>query len=322
MMGGGSDMFGGDARAMEASFKEFLARPENRALVEKHQRREVKQALQVQERDAALRLRDAVLDADLDAQAAVAPFLRSRVLRRVVQTFANDVAGDFGKWATNPRVVEMLTAAQRLIDEGRLGEAEAEEYMLRALRDPASEHAAEFAAKSRQVARLPTEQLVDALNEHLAERRAGNAAHRAGRHGEALRRYARARAVVELVRGLSRADQREVDANRLATLCNEAAAHLALKQYGAAGVAADAALALDARCAKARARRALAAAGRGEWAAAEADAAALRAAGEPGAGEVARAVARARAEARASERAAFGAMFARGAEARAAAALS
>lgn len=135
--------------------------------MEKHQRREVKQALQVQEQAAALRFRNVVLESEYDAQVAIAPFLRNRVLRRVVQTFANDPHGDFGKWATNPRVLEMLAEAQRLMDEGRLAEGEAEELMLRALRDPTAEHHAEFAAKSRQVARLPTDQLVEALNEHV-----------------------------------------------------------------------------------------------------------------------------------------------------------
>ena len=151
----------------EASFKEFLSRPENRPLVEKHQRREVKQALQLQEKTAALHFRDKVLESDYDAQVAIAPFLRNRVLRRIVQTFANDPNGDFSKWATNPRVIEMLREAQKLMDEGRLTEAEAEEFMLRMLRDPSSDHHAEFAAKSKQVARLPTDQLVQALNEHV-----------------------------------------------------------------------------------------------------------------------------------------------------------
>jgi hypothetical protein len=138
----------------------------------------VKQALQLQEKAGALRLRDAVMDSELEAQTAVAPFLRNRVLRRVIQTFANDPAGDFSKWATNPRVIDMLAQAQRLMEEGRLAEGEAEEFMLRALRDPAGEHHAEFAAKSRQVARLPTDQLVEALNEHVS--RAGQGCMLAG----------------------------------------------------------------------------------------------------------------------------------------------
>jgi hypothetical protein len=151
----------------EASFKEFLSRPENQTLVEKHQRREVKQAIQLQEKTAALRFRDKVLESDYESQTAIAPFLRNRVLRRVIQTFANDPNGDFDKWATNPRVIDMLREAQRMMNEGRLAEDEAEEYMLRALKDPQGEHHAEFAAKTRQVARLPTDQLVEALNEHV-----------------------------------------------------------------------------------------------------------------------------------------------------------
>ena len=42
----------------EASFKEFLARPENAALVEAQQRKEVKQAVQLQEKMRALQFRD------------------------------------------------------------------------------------------------------------------------------------------------------------------------------------------------------------------------------------------------------------------------
>ncbi len=35
-----------------------------------------------------------------------------------LQTFTNDQSGDFSKWACNPRVVEMLREAKRLLDEG------------------------------------------------------------------------------------------------------------------------------------------------------------------------------------------------------------
>jgi hypothetical protein len=154
----------------EASFKEFLSRPENRPLVEKHQRREVKQAVQLQEKTAALRFRDKVLESYYDAQVAIAPFLRNKVLRRIVQTFANDPKGDFSKWATNPRVIEMLREAQKLMDDGRLTEKDAEEFMLRMLRDPQNEYHQEFEAKTKQVARLPTDQLVEALNEHVREK--------------------------------------------------------------------------------------------------------------------------------------------------------
>ena len=58
------------------------------------------------------------MEAEYDAQKAIAPFLSNRVLRRIVQTFTNDPSGDFSKWATNPRVVGMLREAQKLREEG------------------------------------------------------------------------------------------------------------------------------------------------------------------------------------------------------------
>lgn len=110
----------------------------------------------------------------------------------------------------------------------------------------------------------------------LTERRQGNAAYRSKQFAQALVHYERARAVVELVRGLSRADQSEVDVNRVAVHCNIAAVHLATKDYGAAATACEAALALDARSRKALARRARAHVGRHEYAAAAADVRALQ----------------------------------------------
>lgn len=151
----------------EESFKEFLSRPENQPILEKHQRREVKQAIQLQEKMNALNFRSKVLEADYEAQIAIAPFLKNKMLKRVVQTFANDPNGDFEKWAKNPRVIEMLKSAQKMMDEGRVTEEEMEEFILRMMRDPSYEHHAEFEAKTKQVARLPTDQLVQALNEHV-----------------------------------------------------------------------------------------------------------------------------------------------------------
>lgn len=249
----------------EASFKEFLSRPENRPLVEQHQRKEVKQALQLQEKAAALKFRSKVLEADYEAQMAIAPFLKNKTLRRIVQTFANDPQGDFEKWATNPRVLSMLQEAQKAIDEGRLKEADAEEFMLRMLKDPSYEHHQEFAMKSKQVARLPTDQLVVALNEHLTERRQGNNEYRAGKFAEALYHYERARSIVELVQGLSRVDQAEVDVNRVAVECNIAAVHLSTRDFGAAKEAASRALKINPRCSKALTRRVKASIGRHEY---------------------------------------------------------
>lgn len=42
----------------EASFKEFLARPENQDVLEKQQRKEAKQAIQLQEKMRALEFRE------------------------------------------------------------------------------------------------------------------------------------------------------------------------------------------------------------------------------------------------------------------------
>lgn len=156
-----------ETKTQEASFKEFLARPENAAVVEKQQRKEVRQALSAQERAQLEGLRSAVLGADFEAQRGVAPFLRTPCLRRVVQSFANDPRGDFSAWAANPRVLEMLAAAQALLDSGSMTEAEMEHVMLAQLRDPSHEAHAEFQRKARRVARLPTDALVGALNEHV-----------------------------------------------------------------------------------------------------------------------------------------------------------
>lgn len=196
-------------------------------MVERQQRKEVRQALKLEERQQLETLREAVLGADFEAQRAVAPFLRTPCLRRIVQTFTNDLRGDFSGWASNPRVIEMLAAAQRVLDEGRMSEEEMEHLLLAQLKDPAHEAHADFEARARRVARLPTDALVGALNEHLTERRRGNEHYRARRFEEALRHYTRAAAVVELVEGLSSSDQAEVDVNRVAVYNNIAAVHLA-----------------------------------------------------------------------------------------------
>jgi hypothetical protein len=146
----------------------------------------------------------------------------------------------------------------------------------------------------------------------LSERRAGNEAYRAGNYAEALNRYERARSIVELVRGLSRADQMEVDVNRVTVLCNIAAARLAVGEYGAAAGACTAALEIDPGCLKALARRAKAHIGRHEYEAAAADVAALRGQGPAGAAQAAQlqaALEAAQAADRRSDARTFGAMF-------------
>ena len=257
------------SQAFQASFKEFLARPENQPILEQHQRKEVKQSIRLQEKMQALKFRSAVLDADLDAQKNIAPFLKNKVLKRIVMTFMNDPNGDFEKWAKNPRVIEMLSTAQRLMEEGRISEEDMEEQLIRMLKDPASEHHEEYAEATKTKARLPTDQLVQALNEHLSERRKGNDAYKKQEYDTAIHHYVRAKSIVDVVEGLSRADQEEVVMNAVAVNCNLAAVYLARKDFGAAVKAADDALALDPECDRALARKAKALVGRHEYAMAE-----------------------------------------------------
>ncbi|KAI7845680.1 hypothetical protein COHA_000794 [Chlorella ohadii] len=275
MFGGGDigNAFGMDqGKAMEASFKEFLARPENAALVEAQQRKEAKQAVQLQEKVRALHFRE--------------------------KTFTNDPSGDFGKWAQNPRVIEMLREAKRLMDEGYLVEDEVEQFMIRQLQDPKHEAYEDFKRKTKQ----------------LTERRKGNDAYRNGDYAKALHHYERALSVVELVQGLSRADQAEVDVNRLAVYLNLAAVHMAQKEFGAAVTFCDKALELQPGNPKALLRRCRAHTGRHDYAAAEADLAALRAADPYSieAAEQAVALERARQVDKRKEAAVFGSMFERG----------
>lgn len=75
---------------------------------EQHQKKEVKQAIRLQEKIQALKFKSTVLDADLEAQKNIAPFLTNRVLKRIIMTFMNDPNGDFEKWAKNPSVIAMV----------------------------------------------------------------------------------------------------------------------------------------------------------------------------------------------------------------------
>ena len=77
--------------------------------------------------------KDKVMESDYDAQKNVAPFLDNRVLRKIVQTFTNDPRNDFGKWANNPQVIDMLQQAKELMDSGRMTEDECEHIMLQQL---------------------------------------------------------------------------------------------------------------------------------------------------------------------------------------------
>lgn len=65
-----------------------------------------------------------MLEADRNAQTDIAPFMKIPALRSIIQSFSNDEDGDFGKWASNPTVLEMLRQAKQLLDEGKMTERE------------------------------------------------------------------------------------------------------------------------------------------------------------------------------------------------------
>lgn len=75
-----------------------------------------------------------MLDASYDVQKRVAPYLEVRALRRIIQTFTNDVHQDFEKWAANPLVLQMLEQAKMLLADGKLTEQDVEEALLAQLK--------------------------------------------------------------------------------------------------------------------------------------------------------------------------------------------
>merc|ERR1719460_318536 len=151
------------------------------------------------------------------------------------------------------------------MDSGKVTEEEMERHMVAFLKSDANPGRAEFELKTRQKVRVPTEQLVSALNEHLEVRRKGNDLYQAKRFAEALQQYRRALSVVELVVGLSGEDQKEVDTNRIAVQLNIAAVHIARQDFGQAVEACNAALDLKPSNVKALLRRSKALLGRHEY---------------------------------------------------------
>jgi len=225
-------MNGDFGKAFEQSFKEYAQRPENKALLEKHQKKEFKKAGRLARKAKYAEFQDKVLSADYDAQKNIAPYLENRVLRRIINTFCNDPNNDFSKWANNREVLKLLDSAKRMMDEGRLSEDEAEEMMYQIVSSPSMEWHHEWKLKTKQQVRLPTDQLLGALNEHLEERRKGNELYRDRKFQAALKQYERALGIVELVVGMSGYDQKEIDKNRISTYLNIAAVHLAQKNAG------------------------------------------------------------------------------------------
>ena len=176
----------------EESFQQFLQRPENRALVEAQQRKEVLQAVKAKEKASALDFRSKVtqrssllplllqglhyaglsghysqvLTADLEAQKALVPFLKNSVLRRIIQTFTNDAQGDVSKWACNPEVIRLLTEAKRLMDEGYVTETEMEAKLVAQLEVRISPPICSTAAFTAVMLNLAAMRLIDNKQDH------------------------------------------------------------------------------------------------------------------------------------------------------------
>ena len=50
--------------------------------------------------------------------------MKSPALRAVIRSFTNDEEGNFGRWASNPHVLQMLKKAKWMLDEGHITEEE------------------------------------------------------------------------------------------------------------------------------------------------------------------------------------------------------
>ena len=235
--GGGGDDGGGDVTStdgFEESFKAFCAQPENAKIMAEHQMRELRKTDRVGHRVESMQFREAVLGADEEAQRNIAPFLRTRVLKNIISSFKNDAHGDFGKWARNPLVLEMLRDTQRAIDEGRANEEEIERTMVNYLRDPNNLGHAEFTKATTREARLESKDLVGALNEQCQLRYKGNDFYNAKEFDKARECYVRALSIMKLVKGTNPMDHAEVVKNKLACLMNLGSACMGLKLYGEA----------------------------------------------------------------------------------------
>ena len=118
--------------------------------------------------------------------------------------------------------------------------------------------------------RLATDQLVTALNEHvrsvppllpyccrahswslyltalqLTERRRGNDYFRKGLLDKAMCQYQRAHTVLDMIEGMGKDDQEEIDINKSVVLLNIAAVQLARQEFAAAADSCSAALKLQ-----------------------------------------------------------------------------
>ena len=71
-----------------------------------------------------------VMNADTEVQKNIAPFLKHRALRAIVESLANSPDNDFEAWAQNRMVIDCLRQAQRLLENGHVKEEEMETALL------------------------------------------------------------------------------------------------------------------------------------------------------------------------------------------------
>ena len=71
-----------------------------------------------------------VRSSDAESQKNVAPFLKHRVLRAIVESLVNSPDNGFEDWAKNKEIIASLKEAQRLLDQGYIKEEEMEKALL------------------------------------------------------------------------------------------------------------------------------------------------------------------------------------------------
>eukprot|EP00798_Chlamydomonas_sp_ICE-L_P015212 gene15212-21289_t len=214
----------------EKSFKQFCEKPENEHLVEKAQLHEIKQTVKLRDSSGRAEFERQVEAAGEEVTRNLAPFMKNKVLRRIVQTFCNSPSVSLKEWATNPRALDMLGQALKLLEEERIAESELERLILMQLKvalafgRPTCSDGLELETWSQALAVGGPNSAGDGLTLNLvtwapslwdaptiSERQKGGKAFRDGNYEEAMRLYNRAKAIVDFVRGSNSADQAEID---------------------------------------------------------------------------------------------------------------
>eukprot|EP00877_Chromochloris_zofingiensis_P005171 jgi/Chrzof1/14655/Cz09g10280.t1 len=262
----------GNRQQLEASFKAFLSRPENRPLVEQHQQQEVQDALKLKEMMQHAQLQAQVLDLSPEYQKRLLPALQVPMLCQLLMSLTNG-GQPLSVWLDNPRVMKLIRETLKALRTGRMHEQQLQDMLCGLLTDPerSGETGEETKAKQPSITTVPSHMLVEALNEHLSERRAGNAAYKQHQHQQALYHYERALSIVEFVGGSNTDDQAEIDANKVAVLLNMAAVHLCCNNWSSCVECCDKVLKVDAANESAWVRRCKANIGRHHFEAAKRD---------------------------------------------------